>query len=61
MTSKEFCMKFLDEYDVACVPGTAFGKCGEGFIRCSYATAFDSIKEAMKRLRCFVAQLTVES
>jgi aminotransferase len=57
MTSKEFCMKFLDEYDVACVPGTAFGKSGEGFMRCSYATAFDSIKEAMKRLRSFIKGL----
>jgi len=57
MTSKEFCMKFLEEYDVACVPGTAFGKCGEGFMRCSYATAFDSIKEAMKRLRSFINEL----
>jgi aminotransferase len=61
MSSKDFCMKFLDEYDVACVPGTAFGACGEGFIRCSYATAFNSIKEAMKRLRSFVAQLKIES
>jgi aminotransferase len=58
MSSKDFCMKFLDEYDVACVPGTAFGKCGEGFMRCSYATAFDSIKEAMKRLKKFVAELS---
>lgn len=57
MTSKEFCMKFLNEYDVACVPGTAFGSSGEGYMRCSYATAMDSIKEAMKRLRSFVSGL----
>jgi len=57
MTSKEFALKLLDEQNVACVPGTAFGACGEGFIRCSYATAMDQIKEAMVRIARFVEKL----
>ncbi len=57
MTSKEFALRLLDEQNVACVPGTAFGKCGEGFIRCSYATALDDIKEAMARIARFVGKL----
>jgi aminotransferase len=40
------------------VPGTAFGACGEGFIRCAYATAEDDIREAMQRLKRFVGTLT---
>jgi aminotransferase len=39
------------------VPGTAFGRCGEGFLRCSYATSMDEIKEAMVRLERFVGRL----
>jgi aminotransferase len=54
MTAKEFSLKLLDEQNVACVPGTAFGACGEGFIRCSYATALDEIKEAMVRIARFI-------
>ncbi|MBN2684851.1 MAG: aminotransferase class I/II-fold pyridoxal phosphate-dependent enzyme [Pontiellaceae bacterium] len=57
MSSKEFALKLLDEQNVACVPGTAFGPCGEGFIRCSYATAMDDIKEAMVRIARFVQKL----
>jgi aminotransferase len=57
MTSKEFALKLLDEENVACVPGTAFGECGEGFIRCSYATSFDEIKEAMVRIARFIEKL----
>ena len=57
MTSNEFALRLLDEENVACVPGTAFGACGEGFIRCSYATAFDEIKEAMARIARFVKTL----
>ncbi len=57
MTSKEFTLKLLDEQNVACVPGTAFGPCGEGFVRCSYATAMDDIKEAMVRIARFVEKL----
>ncbi len=57
MTSKEFALRLLDEQNVACVPGTAFGACGEGFIRCSYAAAFDDIKEAMVRVARFIEKL----
>ncbi len=54
MTAHEFSLKLLDEENVACVPGTAFGACGEGFIRCSYATSLDEIKEAMVRIARFI-------
>jgi len=57
MTAKEFSLKLLDEQNVACVPGTAFGACGEGFIRCSYATSLDEIKEAMVRIGRFIETL----
>lgn len=57
MSSKEFALRLLDEQNVACVPGTAFGPCGEGFIRCSYATAMEDIKEAMVRIARFVEKL----
>ncbi len=54
MTSDEFCNKLLEEEHVAVVPGTAFGDCGEGFIRCSYAYSIDEIEEALKRIAAFV-------
>lgn len=54
MTAHEFSLKLLDDQNVACVPGTAFGACGEGFIRCSYATSLDEIKEAMIRIARFI-------
>lgn len=54
MTSDEFCNKLLEEEHVAVVPGNAFGKCGEGFIRCSYAYSIDEIDEALKRIEKFV-------
>jgi len=57
MTSKEFALTLLDKENVACVPGTAFGPCGEGFIRCSYSTNMDEIKEATKRIARFVKGL----
>ena len=57
MTAQEFALKLLDEQNVACVPGTAFGACGEGFIRCSYATALNEIKEAMVRIARFIEKL----
>lgn len=57
LTSKEFALRLLEEEAVAVVPGTAFGACGEGFIRCCYATSFDEIKEAMPRIARFVATL----
>ena len=57
LTAREFSLRLLDEENVACVPGTAFGACGEGFMRCSYATDLDNIKEAMRRLERFVGRL----
>jgi aspartate/methionine/tyrosine aminotransferase len=43
-------MKLLKEYSVACVPGPAFGKCGEGFVRISYATGMEKLQLAAKRI-----------
>ncbi len=57
LPAKEFAMRFLREENVAVVPGTAFGECGEGFVRCAYATNMDNIKEAMTRLRRFIGRL----
>ena len=57
MTSVEFAMRFLKEYKVAVVPGTAFGECGEGFLRMSYASSLSSLKKAMGRLEEFINTL----
>ena len=46
----------LREENVAVVPGTAFGACGEGFVRCAYATSMENIKEALTRLRRFISR-----
>lgn len=54
MSSQDFAMRLLDEERVACVPGSAFGACGEGFVRCSYATDVDQLREAMMRFSRFV-------
>jgi aminotransferase len=55
--SRDFALRLLDEENVACVPGSAFGGCGEGFLRCSYATDLEEIKEAVARLTSFVQRL----
>lgn len=57
MTSDEFAMKFLDAEKVAVVPGTAFGDCGEGFLRISYAYSLEKLKVAIGRLERFVTKL----
>lgn len=57
LPAKDFAMKLLHEEKVAVVPGTAFGECGEGFVRCAYATNLDNIKEAMVRLKRFIGKL----
>ena len=54
MTSTEFCETLLKEQKVALVPGTAFGECGEGFVRVSYAYSIDRINEAMDRIKKFL-------
>ena len=57
MTSDEFANRFLKEEKVAVVPGTAFGACGEGFLRVSYAYSLKSLKEALGRMERFVKRL----
>lgn len=57
LTSEEFCERLLNEQHVACVPGTAFGPCGEGHIRCSYATAVDKLTVALERMKTFLEHL----
>ncbi len=57
MTSEEFATRLLDEEKVAAVPGTAFGACGEGFLRVSYAYSLDDLREAIARLGRFVERL----
>jgi len=57
LTSDEFCERLLFEERVATVPGNAFGECGEGHIRCSYATSLDRISQAVERIARFVAGL----
>ncbi len=57
MTSDEFCEKLLMEEEVLVIPGTAFGKSGEGFIRCSYASSMENILESIKRIDRFVKNI----
>lgn len=57
MTSEEFATRFLKEEKVAVVPGTAFGACGEGYLRISYAYSIDNLKIAIERLKNFVERL----
>ena len=54
MSSEEFVQTLLEEEQVACVPGDAFGPSGAGFVRCSYATGLDDIREAVTRIQRFV-------
>ncbi len=61
MTSDEFATRLLNEEKVAVVPGTAFGDCGEGYLRISYAYSIDNLKEALGRLSNFIKRLdTIE-
>jgi aspartate aminotransferase len=57
LKSQELAMKLLDRSKVAVVPGDAFGKCGEGFIRLSFATSRDRLKIALERIRDAVSEL----
>lgn len=61
MTSEEFAERFLNEEKVAVVPGTAFGDCGEGYLRISYAYSLDSLKLAIGKLADFVERLRAEA
>ncbi len=60
MTSEEFATRFLEEERVAMVPGSAFGDCGEGYLRISYASSMENLKIAMGRLKRFVKKLRSE-
>ncbi len=60
MSSDEFATRFLNEEKVAVVPGTAFGDCGEGYLRISYAYSLEHLKTAMGRLQRFTARLREE-
>ena len=60
MTSEEFATRLLEEEKVAVVPGTAFGDCGEGFLRISYAYSLEDLKEAIGRLGRFIDRLRNE-
>ena len=60
LTSDDFATRLLREEKVAVVPGTAFGECGEGFLRISYAYSMDDLKEALGRLERFIGRLREE-
>lgn len=57
MTSEEFATRMLQEEKVVVVPGTAFGDCGEGFLRISYAYSLESLKEALDRMESFIQKM----
>jgi aminotransferase len=57
LSSKDFAWKFLEAEKVACVPGSAFGPTGEGYLRCCFATALDKIEIAMERMARFVQKV----
>lgn len=61
MTSDEFAIRLLKEEKVAVVPGTAFGDCGEGFLRISYAYSLEQLKEALGRIGRFIERLDGEA
>lgn len=57
MSSDEFATRLLNEQKLAVVPGTAFGKCGEGFVRISYAYSIDNLKVGLNRIKDFIGKL----
>ena len=57
MSSEEFATRLLKEEKVAIVPGSAFGECGEGFLRVSYAYSLQQLKEALGRIEKFISRL----
>lgn len=58
LSSMDFCRQLLKRHKVAVVPGTAFGQCGEGYIRISYASSLEDLKEALRRIEFFLSSLT---
>jgi aminotransferase len=61
LTSEEFAEQLLEDEHVACVPGSAFGPSGEGYVRCSYATGLADIEEAVVRIQRFVERKRAEA
>jgi aminotransferase len=60
MTYDEFCEALLQKKHVAIIPGNAFGACGEGYARISYAYSIDHLREAMKRIQEFLNEIKGE-
>ena len=60
LSSDEFAERLLREEQLAVVPGTAFGECGEGFLRISYAYSPEDLKKALERLKHFIRKLEAE-
>ena len=61
LSCEDFCERFLKEKGVAIVPGNAFGKCGEGHVRISYAASMDNIRTAMTRIKEFCEEVRAGS
>ncbi|MGQ9589930.1 MAG: aminotransferase class I/II-fold pyridoxal phosphate-dependent enzyme [Planctomycetota bacterium] len=57
LSSREFALRLLEEENVAAVPGSAFGASGEGHIRCAYATSFENLREALRRIERFLSRV----
>ena len=57
LSSVEFCNRLLDEQKVVCIPGSAFGECGEGFIRIAYTCSDENLHEALRRIDAFCKSL----
>lgn len=57
LTSKDFATRLVEQEKVACVPGSAFGPSGEGYLRACFATSLEQIQEAMERLKRFMGRL----
>lgn len=57
LSSAEFCNRLLEEAKVVCIPGNAFGDCGEGFMRISYSCSEENIREALRRMKVFCEKL----
>ena len=53
MSSETFCRQLLEQERVVCIPGSAFGQCGEGYIRIGYAAGEDRLREAVRRMARF--------
>jgi aminotransferase len=59
LSSKDFAVKLLEQEKIACVPGSAFGPSGEGYLRCCFATSLEQIEIAMERMAKFVARARI--